>query len=447
MTAPMAATAMSPRTVVGGKALPLAVGAVILLLPFGDYSVPVIGLRLSYVAMAVPAALAVRAIVAGRRLPASLILLGAGLGMVGGVVSAAAGVAPDRSVPLVVISAITLGFATAVVFAYRPGLEVGALDLLVVVGGVVAGTALASAGSIQAAEAGSVVNGRLTGPFSQPNELGVFCAALLPIAVACLVSTASWRRGVLLGIATGCLAAACVMSMSRGSWIGGTAALICLAVCEPATRRALGAVGLVLLGTCLAALMVPADVPILGVLGSRIRSLGDPAGNQYDDRPLIWAEALRQGAEHPWLGVGPGAFQNAASTSASAVSADPADHAHNLVLTTLADRGVIGVALGVLVVTGVVVAARRQLLAVPRPGTGDHVFRVRSMAVVAALTAVVVHGSFDMPLRNPIVAALVWTLLGLAMVAETTGPPAPRREPVDRPRVRPSSDSKVVQRW
>jgi putative inorganic carbon (HCO3(-)) transporter len=408
------------------RALPYAVGAVIVLLPFGDVTVPGPGLRLIYVAMAVPAGLALCSVVLdGARVPPSLMLLGLGLGLVAGMVSAAGGVAPDRSIPLVVIAHITLGYGIAIVLAYRSGLEVGSLDLLVVVGGVIAAMALTSAGSLQAAEGGNVVNGRLTGPFSQPNELGVFSAALLPIAVACVVTTASWRRMIVLGLAAACLATACVMSMSRGAWIGGVTALICLAVCEPATRRALAAVGLVIVATCGAALAVPANTVVLGVLGSRIRSLGDPTQNQYDDRPLTWDEAWRQAAEHPWFGVGPGGFHAAASDSASAVSADAPDHPHNLVLTILADRGVVGVGLGLVVVVGIVIVARQQLVA-PRLDTASKVMRTRATAVIAALTAVAVHGIFDMPIRNPIVSGLIWTLLGMAMVAETANPPERR---------------------
>ena len=56
--------------------------------------------------------------------------------------------------------------------------------------------------------------------------------------------------------------------------------------------------------------------------------------------------------------------------------------------------------------------------------TNIGVRRVRQILVagaVMALVAVAAHGVFDMPLRNPIVSGLVWTLLGMAMVAETTG--------------------------
>ena len=406
------------------RALPLSVGAVVVLLPFGDTSVPGLGLPLSYVAMMVPAGLALRSLVRDEaRVPPSLVLLGSGLGLVAGMVSAAVGIVPDRSVQLVVVSFITLGYAVAVVLAFRPGLEVDGTDLLVVVGGVVAALALTSAGQLQAANGGSVVVGRLTGPFAQPNELGLFCAALLPLALACAVTTVRAGRKAVLWPAAACLAAACVMSMSRGAWLGAGAALVLLAAYVPTTRRVLAAVGLAIATTFVTALTVPPGTAVLGVLGSRIRSLGDPTQNQYDDRPLTWAEAVRQAGEHPWFGVGPGGFHEAATDSASAVSAQAPDHAHNLLLTVLTDRGVVGVALGLVVVAGCVVAARRHLAARVGRDRAATVLGIRSVAVVASLAAVAVHGAIDMPLRNPIVSGLVWTLIGMVMVAETTRQP------------------------
>lgn len=414
--------AASPRTVSRvRRALPVAVGAAVALLPVGDVGVPVVGLSLSFVAMAVPALMALVILVRDEApVPSSLVLLGLSLSVVAGVVSAASGVDPTRSITLVVISLITIGYAFAVAFAHRPGLEVDGLDLLVVAGGVVAVMALASAGSIEAAEAGNVVNGRLTGPFAQPNELGVFCAALLPLAVACAVTGGSRRRRAVLGVSAACLAAACVLSMSRGAWIGCVAALVVLAVCAPATRRALGTVAAALAGAVVAALVLPTSTPVLGVFGLRMRSLGDPTQNQYDDRPLIWGEAWRQATEHPWWGIGPGAYQRAATDAVSRVSARPADHPHDLPLTILAERGMVGVGLAVVVVFGCALAARRLMRRADRPSPADVVRRTRGLAVFAGLAAVAVHGTFDMPLRNPIVAGLVWTLLGAAVVVDVT---------------------------
>lgn len=413
----------------GGRLLPLSIAAVVVLLPVGTTSVPGAGLSLVYVAMALPAAIGLWLLVSDRvPVPPSTILLGLGLSVACGVVSAAGGVEPSRSVQLVVVSFLTLGYAVAIGIAASPGLMTQALELLVVVGGVVGALALTSAGSLQSAEGGGVVNGRLTGPFAQPNELGIFCAALLPVGVTCLVTATTRARVVVLGAASALLALAWAMSMSRGAWIGGLVALVCLGIAEPRTRRALGSIGAAVLATCAAAFVVPSSTMVLGLVGARLRSLGAPTQNQYDDRPLIWAEAWRQATQHPWFGVGPGGYEAAASGSASAISGEPAEHPHDLFLTVLADRGTIGVGVGVIVLVGCFLVVRRRVL---RPDAGSPA----GVAVVAALVAVAVHCLFDMPLRNPIVSGLVWTLLGLAIVAETT---AANRTP---------SPSGVRQQW
>lgn len=404
------------------RPLQIAVGLVIVLLPVGGTRLPGLGLHTAFVAMAVPSGLAALVLLTDQTpLPRSVIFAGLGLGVAAAVVSTAQGVSPGESMQLLAISFLTLGYALAIVFAYRPGIEVEALDLLVVVGGVVAVVALTSVGSMQASDAGTVVSGRLTGVFAQPNELGIFCAALLPICAAALVTSRSARRALVLGAATVCIVVAWAMSMSRGAWIGGVVALSCLALCEPTVRRTLAAIGTVLLAICCAAVLLPANAPVLGMIGARIRSLGDPSQNQYDDRPLIWAEAWRQATHHPWFGVGPGGYETAARQSSSATSMDPAPHAHDLVLTVLADRGVVGLAFGALVVAGCVLAARRQMSRQPFLSECLGLSRTRSMAVLAALVAILAHGVVDMPLRNPIVAALVWTLLGMAILAEVYG--------------------------
>ena len=98
-----------------GRALPLSVGAVVLLLPFGDSSVPGLGLPLVYVAMVVPSVLALRILLRDEApAPGSLILAASTLGLVSDIVSSAVGVAPDRSVPLVLVACLTRGYAQAV---------------------------------------------------------------------------------------------------------------------------------------------------------------------------------------------------------------------------------------------------------------------------------------------------------------------------------------------
>jgi putative inorganic carbon (HCO3(-)) transporter len=417
----------------------LAVVVALAVLPFGGaFSV---GLSVAFVAMGLPAAIAAWLLVTdARSVPASLLLLGLALGIVTSLVSAAGGVNPGDAMTRVVIGFIALGYAAGVVMAHSPGHERGGPDLLVVVGGCIGAYALSGAGALQAAAGGWVVDGRLTGPFAQPNELGIFCAGLLPVAVACLVTAGSRTRTAVLGAATLCIALAWALSMSRGAWIGGTVALVCLAVGVPRTRRLLRRAGAVVVSTCVLALVLPADVPLLGILGTRLRSMGDTGANEYDARPLIWGEAWRQISDRPWFGVGPDGYRVAASSSVSTVSAYGADHAHDLYLTVLVERGVLGMTAGVVVLIGCLVAARRQLSAqadAAREADEDTaVLAVRSLGVLAGLLAVAIHGVFDMPLWNPIVYGFTWTLLGMAVVAETV--PLVRAGPTAVPSPLPS---------
>ncbi|HWJ11517.1 MAG TPA: O-antigen ligase family protein [Nocardioides sp.] len=401
--------------------LALSVAVVIVMLPFGDRFVA--GFSLVYVAMAVSAVLVVRILVRDEQpIPSSVLLLGLGLGVVVSVMAAALGVSPGAATMRVALGLVALGYAAGIAMARRPGLDRDATDLLVVAGGVTAAKALTAAGSLTTSTNGWVVDGRLTGPFAQPNELGMFCAALLPIAVACLVARSSRLRATVLGVASVCILAAWVLSMSRGAWIGGAVSLVFLAVVEPRSRRLLRAAGSTLAATCVLAFALPVQTPLLGVIGARLRSLGDADGNEYDARPLIWGEAWRQITQRPWFGVGPDGYRVAATDSASAVSSYGAEHPHDLYLTVLVERGVTGMAAGAVVVAGVAVALRRHLQSRGSADPAAVLVRTRALAVLAALVAVAVHGVFDLPLRNPIVSGLVSTLLGMAVAAEIARP-------------------------
>lgn len=400
-----------------------SIAVVIVLLPFGGIDVPGIGISVVLVAMLVPAAAAVVAVLAGELRPRrSVLLTGLLCCVLSAIVSSFVSADRSQSLTLVLVAVLALGYATAIVLAESDVSEVGGwLPLVGPIGGVISIWALSSAGSVMATADGGVVAGRLQGPFAQPNELGVFCAAMLPIGVIAVV-TATTRVGFSIQlVSTVAMGCAWVMSMSRGAWLGGCLALVVVAVFSPTTRKwlalaVLGAVGFVTL-----ALTVPPSAGLLGVVGARLRSFSTAANNPYDDRPAIWDEAWRQAAEHPLLGVGPGGFPAAAGDSASSVGIQPPLHPHNLLLTILAERGVVGLAAAGVVVIGCLVVMARAWQWYSRGLGLDSAWRI---AAVSGLVAIAAHGLVDMPLRNPIVAALTWTLLGYAAVSET-GRPSP----------------------
>ena len=400
-----------------------SIAAVIVLLPFGGIDVPGIGISVVLAAMIVPAGAAVIAILLGDLRPRrSVLLTGMFLCVLSSILSTIGSADRSASLRLSLLAVLALGYATAIVLAESDVSEVGGwLPLVAPIGGAIALWALSSAESITTTAAGGVVTGRLQGPFAQPNELGVFCAAMLPIGVIAVV-TASTRIGLTIQlVSTVAIGAAWVMSMSRGAWIGGCLALLVVAVFSPTTRKWLALALLGAIGTVTAALAASPSAGILGVLGARLRSFSSASENPYDDRPAIWAEAWRQAGEHPWLGVGPGGFLTTSREAASSVSLQPPLHPHNLLLTILAERGVVGLAAAGLVVTGCILVMVRAWQWYARGLGLDSAWRIAAMSGLVAIAA---HGLVDMPLRNPIVAALTWTLLGYAAVSEAGRPHA-----------------------
>ena len=398
-----------------------AIAVVIALVPFGGIDVPLIGVSVVLVAMIVPATAAAITIVRGELRPRrSVLLAGMLLCVLSAILSTVLTFDRGASVTLVIVAVLAFGYATAIVLGESEVSEVGGwLPLLASIGGVIAMWALSSAGSIMTTEDGGVVAGRLQGPFAQPNELGVFCAAMLPIGVIAVV-TATTRIGFAIQLlSTLAIGAAWIMSMSRGAWIGGCLALLIVAVFSPTTRKWLALALLGAIGFVTAALATPPSAGVIGVVGARLRSFSGASSNPYDDRPAIWAEAWRQAGEHPWVGVGPGGFSAASGGSASSVSLQPPLHPHNLVLTILAERGVVGLAAAGLVVIGCILVMVRAWQWYSRGLGLDSAWRIAAMSGLVAIAA---QGLFDMPLRNPMVAALTWTLLGYAAVSEAGRP-------------------------
>jgi putative inorganic carbon (hco3(-)) transporter len=398
--------------------------AVILLLPVGALSLPGAGVAVILAAMAVPAALVLLLLLrADTSVRPSWLLAALALNTVSGLVSAFVAVDPVATLTLLAVSLLTLGYATALtVVGQRSDSLRTILTVTLIVGGGIAGWALTQAGSLAVAAGGGVIDGRLQGPFAQPNELGAFCAALLPIGVIAIATAPSPRFRMLYVSATALLTIAWVLSMSRGSWMGGFAALTLLAVCHPSSRRRLAITGVLGAGFVVTSLLVPSSAGVLAVVGARLRTLQSGGSNPYDDRPLIWQEAWHQSTERPWLGSAAGGYRGWVTDGAGPVSQQPPDHAHNMLLTILAERGAIGLACAsAVIVAGLLVLVRgwKIIHASPPPLRSVRRDAAWSVAAMTGLASLAVQGVIDMPLRNPIVTALTWTLLGCAAATET----------------------------
>ncbi|TMQ61378.1 MAG: tetratricopeptide repeat protein [Candidatus Eisenbacteria bacterium] len=253
--------------------------------------------------------------------------------------------------------------------------------------------------------AGNSYPGRALGPFGQPNRMGGYLIAAIPVALALAIVAQDRALKVGILVATFGLMFCVVATYSRGAWLGLAAGLLVLAVAfvrwpDLLPRPAFLAVSV----ACV-------SLPILFLLPSVVSRLearrsATPAWNLPFDperegsgamRRAIWSGALRATAQRPVLGSGIGAFREAFDRSKGttmkrleAVGGRTADQAHNHYLGLLAERGVLGLAAFALL-TALSLGAAAAALASGTPTMG----RVLVAGLAGSVVALLAHGFVD----------------------------------------------------
>jgi putative inorganic carbon (hco3(-)) transporter len=313
----------------------------------------------------------------------------------------------------VVIVAVATVLVTTSVDALR-GL------LCVVVAASVAATApvLGQLDGVTSERGGAVVDNRPTGVFVDPNELGAYAVVVLVLALTLLAPRGSrWWEVVIGGVGAAFAATALVLSFSRGSWIAGAVAVAVLLGVPSLRARLLGVIGT--LG-CLATLLVVTGVVLLPVdaVYERATSLLTGSANPYDARPYIWETAIQGFLDAPLLGAGPGSFPSIAADPSGLLWAYPVVHAHSGALTIAVENGIVGL----LAALAVIVLVTRGLLRTIRLASVlDPRLAGTAAGLLAALIGIGVSMAVDYTLRNPLVLATAWLVVGLAMAAGRLG--------------------------
>ena len=284
---------------------------------------------------------------------------------------------------------------------------------------------------------GAVVRNRAQSIFADPNQFGCYAAVLVLLAVGWFLSAPHrWER-VLASVGGAGAVAALVLSLSRGAWLGTVAGLLVAAVVHPAVRRYLvigTALGAVLIGAgLLAALTAPAGAAshgptarVMEVVVDRLAVIDNRAANPHDVRPMTWHEAVREFAEHPVFGNGPGSFSTLAASSPSVIQFAPRLHAHNAFLQIGAEMGAVGLFAGVGLASTCglagLVTTRRLRRAADAPQLGV------LAGAGGALVALSVHLMVDYPIRNPVLMIAAWSVTGLLLATAYSA----RSGPADR---------------
>jgi O-antigen ligase len=261
------------------------------------------------------------------------------------------------------------------------------------------------------------VGGRLTGAIGDPNFLALTIVPAIVLAVAVRTRmTAAWRW-VLLG-AIVLLVVGLGATESRG---GVLSALVALVVAVAITPRRRGGVAL-------------AAVSVIALCGAylalnhaalhRVTS-GEDAGN---GRVELWTVAWRMTAQHPILGVG---LNNFTVNSARYVDrpgsmrfvnliAEKPHVVHNTYLSSLAETGIVGLALLLIVMVAGLSSAWKAAQRFERRGDEQlaDIARAVFVATVAVLTAAIFLSVGPQP--------ELWLLLALAVALLAMARQAPR---------------------
>jgi O-antigen ligase len=181
---------------------------------------------------------------------------------------------------------------------------------------------------------------RLRSVYGSPNNVGLFLGRVFPIGLALLL-LGRGRRRVLYGLALIPIAAAILLSQSRGAIFVGVPLSI-LAIGILAGGRWLWAsLGVIAVGAI-------AAIPLLN--SPRLQALFSGGGDTSFFRVALWKSAVQMIRDHPLFGVGPDNFLYAYRGRyllPEAWQESSLSHPHNVILDFAARLGLIG--LGVFV--------------------------------------------------------------------------------------------------
>ncbi len=140
---------------------------------------------------------------------------------------------------------------------------------------------------------------RVRGFYGSPNNLALYLGRLLPLAVAILAwgerDLSSGRRRWMYGLAVLVMAAALVLTYSRGALLVGVPASLLFLAALRGRRAFLLAVGM---------LVLVAAIVLIGGGSGRLTSLLDASQGTTFFRLQLWQSSLAMIRDHPLLGIG-----------------------------------------------------------------------------------------------------------------------------------------------
>lgn len=241
-------------------------------------------------------------------------------------------------------------------------------------------------------------------PFLGKNGLGTLLAMSLPLAQLEVLAV---PEPILAWTGLFLIATALLLTMSQGAWVAAVVAqlaLLLLGSCRMRRHVAVLTLVAATLAGSFALWAADSRAPAYGMLLSRL----DFASSSKTERLLIWEGSWRMFRDHPWWGVGLGAFSAVYPDYRPPQAHEPnASFAHNIVLNLLAETGIFG-----LLGFGAIVAVWLGYgLRAARCAKGED--RDLPAVLMASLTAMLTHQLFDGTMWSLHIGVGFWLLGGM----------------------------------
>lgn len=318
---------------------------------------------------------------------------------------------PDRTVQYLLL---LLSYALAGIVAYRGAREGWWAERLLLHGIAVAGVPVTGFGLLPLFLAPEVgVYARVpTGPFGYPNAMAGYLLLTAGAALA-LAGEPEGRVTRSLAVAGGALMmAALVLTRSQGALLAALAGFAVWAAFERYVWWERRRLWLAVAGLA-AGLILVSVLNRLGVLPARLWMLPQPSTGATDTsflwrlHILRWTWAMVR--NHPWWGVGPGAFP-VALTHYQRLPYVSGVNPHNLYLEVAAEYGLPAAAMAGAALGGFLWRVGATIRRAPGKDPG----RRRLTILLATLVAFAAHSAVDLDWSFPAIAVTAATLLGLA---------------------------------
>jgi len=328
----------------------------------------------------------------------------------------------DRTVQALLL---LVAYGLAAALAARGGRAAPQMERILLDAGTLSGLVVVLLGLVWLSRGndGGFYANALIGPFGYPNALAGF---LLLTGGSAAASVQADRSRVERGMALVAFAA-CLFGLyftrSRGVWVAVVVGVVAWALIERRRWRPSH-----WLWMALAVLGLSAGLTLAGNRwGTLLQAVWSSGGAGPADTSVQWRLSVLQWTwemirDHPWLGVGPGAFP-VALLHYQRIPYLGGENPHNLYVEVAAEYGlpiaVLGI-LGLLICLGRAARSVRQL-PLAHPGRG------RRAAILAAVVAFAVHSATDLDWSYPAAALPAAVLLGLLAAGTPARPPLETR--------------------